>query len=232
MMENENSSLPESQPSPKKRGRPRKSKAEDAELVVSVYNDMLLDLVQKDYVLFAPKSTRGLKLDYPELDDKERYPEFASLRQYDMLFVWAWACASSPFVNIAPHEEKLRLCCKYAYPVDRWEAKAREYALRFPEENGMVRAMQRMEHFSLGARVEEYVALRIARENYKMILAKDISLAPMYQQKEWADLSIIATKGLAQQRERAEGFGLGIEEAQNTLIQQAVDLLSMHHNRN
>ena len=213
---------------PKKRGRKAKDDAESA--VVSVYNDMMLELVQKDYVLFAPKSRRGLKYDYPELADKDKTPELVGVRDPDVLFSWAWACSSSPFIDIKPKEEKLRICCLYAYSDESAARKAKEYALTFPPE--VERAIGKMASYSKEARVEEYVAIRIARENYKHMLAQDISMASVKEQREWAENSLIAQKGLAQQRDRVEGFSLGIEESHNTLIQQAVDLLSMHHSRN
>ena len=46
--------------------------------------------------LFAPKSTRGLRVDYPELAD---YSEFKVLRLDALLFVWYYACKSSPLFN-------------------------------------------------------------------------------------------------------------------------------------
>jgi len=46
-------------------------------------------------LLFAPKSPRALKFDYPELAD---YPEF-NINKTDLLFVWYYACKSSPFFN-------------------------------------------------------------------------------------------------------------------------------------
>lgn len=214
---------------PKKRGR--KPKQEEPEgSVISVYDEMMLELVKKDYVLFAPKSKHGLKHDYPELADKDKTPELVGVREPDVMFAWAWACASSPFVEIEPKGEKLRICCKYAYPEESASRKAKEYSLTFPSE--VERAIGKMASYSKEARVEEYVAIRIARENYKHMLAQDISKASVKEQREWAENSIIAQKGLAQQRDRVEGFSLGIEESHNTLMQQAVDLLSMHHSRN
>jgi len=215
---------PEDDDSPKRRKRAK------AGVVKSLHQDMLMDLVQKDYVLFAPKSSRGLKFDYPELADKDKSPEFVGVRDTDMLFVWAWACASSPFVAIEPRAKKMELCCRYAYPVDQWERKTRDFDLHFPDD--ISRAIERMGKYNFAARVEEYVAIRIARENYKHILAQDVSKAAGWQQKEWAELSIIAEKGMREQRNRIEGIGLGVEESANTLVQQAVDLLSLHHNRN
>ena len=230
MEHNQESESPLSATDKPKRGRTKKDKKEEDPKVVDLYADMMFDLVQKDYVLFAPKSTRGLKFDYPELASRERSAEFVDIGKYDMLFIWAWACSSSPFQNIEPREEKLRLCCMYAYPPDQCDRKAVAFKSFFPEE--INRGIERMGRYSLAARVEEYVAIKIARENYKHILAQDISGSPVWAQKEWSEISLVAQKGLSQQRDRVEGFGLGVEEASNTLIGQAIDLLSMHHTQN
>jgi hypothetical protein len=48
------------------------------------------------YLLFAPKSNRSLRFDYPELAD---YSEFKALNKLDLLFVWYYACRSSPYFN-------------------------------------------------------------------------------------------------------------------------------------
>jgi len=150
---------PEDDDSPKRRKRAK------AGVVKSLHQDMLMDLVQKDYVLFAPKSSRGLKFDYPELSDKDKSPEFVGVRDTDMLFVWAWACASSPFVAIEPRAKKMELCCRYAYPIDQWERKTRDFDLHFPDD--ISRAIERMGKYNFAARVEEYVAIRIAREHLR-----------------------------------------------------------------
>lgn len=86
-----------------------------------------------------------------------------------------------------------------------------------------------MGRYNLVARIEEYMALRIARNNYKMVLAQDITGAGPKARKEWLEQSLIAQRGMEEQRLRIEGGMLGIREAQDTLIQESVDLLSMYH---
>lgn len=52
---------------------------------------------REELLLFAPKSDRGLRIDYPELSGIK---EFESLRKNEMLFVWYYGCKSSPYFNL------------------------------------------------------------------------------------------------------------------------------------
>jgi hypothetical protein len=190
--------------------------------------EVILALAQKDYVLFAPKSSRGLKADYPELDKAD---EFRGIGKYDMLFIWAWACMSSPFYAIDHRDTKLNLCVQYAYPPEQQERKYKEYEQRFTDSN-MTRAMEKMGRYNLAARVGEYMALKIARDNYTAILSQDVRTASPDEKEAWLKQSIIAQKGLAEQRQRIEGADLGVAEADETRIAEAIDLLAMHHQQN
>lgn len=194
---------------------------------VSLYDEILEQMHKKEFVLFVPTTRRGLKHDYPELGDVNRSPEFHGIGKDDMLFIWAWACASSPFVDLEDQEKKLKLCCRYAYPVEKERQRLRDFAVRFPEDVAL--GIVKMGRYNKTARIEEYLALRTARNNYKMVLAQDITSAGPKERKEWLEQSLIAQKGLEGQRERMEGGALGVREAKETLIQEAVDLLSLYH---
>lgn len=211
----------------KRRTRANKEDAPAKSNLVSVYDQMLEDMRTKEFVLFAPCSDRGLKHDYPELGDVKRSPEFDGVHKNDMLFAWAWACVTSPFQPIEDRDRKLRLCCKYAYPLDVYEGKIREYAIRFPE--NLAAAISKMGKYNFVARLEEYLSIRIARDNYKHIIAQDITKAQPWEKDDWLSQSIVAQKGMAEQRERIEGGMLGIRESRDTLHAEAVDLLSMYH---
>lgn len=201
--------------------------AKKEEQTTPLYDQLLEDMHEKEFVLFAPCSARGLKHDYPELGDVNRSPEFAGIGRDDMLFIWAWACVSSPYVNIEDKDRKLRLCCRYAYPFEKEDIKRNQFSLRFPED--IAHGISKMGKYNKVARIEEYLAIRIARDNYKHILAQDITKAGPKAKKEWLDQSIVAQKGLEEQRERVEGGMLGIREAKETMIGEAIDLLSMFH---
>jgi len=60
-------------------------------------------------MLFMPKSVRGLKIDYPELND---YEELKALDRKSLWFVWLYACKSSPYFDIDKKSEReiVELC--------------------------------------------------------------------------------------------------------------------------
>lgn len=65
-----------------------------------------------EYMLFAPKSDRGLRFDYPEL---AAVPQFKNLRKGEFLFVWCYACKSSPYYDLnLPEQEIIRMCIEHA----------------------------------------------------------------------------------------------------------------------
>lgn len=204
----------------------KRAKKEEAP-ATSVYHTLLEEMRDKHLVLFVPTTHRGLKHDYPELGDANRSPEFVGIGKSDMLFIWSWACVSSPFCEIENRAEKLRLCCKYAYSIERQEQKQKEYAVMFPE--SIANGIAKMGRYNLVARIEEYLAIKIARNNYKMVLSQDITKAGPKARKEWLEQSIIAQRGLEEQRLRIEGGLLGIREGSETLLQDSVDLLSLYH---
>lgn len=62
----------------------------------------------EDLLLFAPKSSRGLKFDYPELS---QIAVLKDLRPQEILFVWYYACKSSPFYNSSmPEADIIKRC--------------------------------------------------------------------------------------------------------------------------
>lgn len=65
-----------------------------------------------EYMLFAPKSDRGLRFDYPEL---AAVPQFKSLRKGEFLFVWCYACKSSPYYDLKlTDQEIIKMCAEHA----------------------------------------------------------------------------------------------------------------------
>jgi hypothetical protein len=65
------------------------------------------------YMLFAPKSSRGLRVDYPELSE---YEEFKNLRPNELYFVWLYGCKSSPYFDSnLPERQIIEMCAKRAH---------------------------------------------------------------------------------------------------------------------
>jgi hypothetical protein len=130
----------------KKKGQPQVE--DQVPVSTDIYTQTLLEMIDKEYVLFCKKTDRGLKMDYPELSEVE---EFKSMGNYDMLFTWAWACASSPFQRL-DKEDKLPLCIQYAYPKSQHSTKLQEFSKNIPD--GLKRGIERMRRYSKEARVE------------------------------------------------------------------------------
>lgn len=64
--------------------------------------------IKEHLLLFAPKSLRGLKFDYPEL---AQIPVLKDLRPAEILFVWYYACKSSPYYNWKGNEQDVIKKC-------------------------------------------------------------------------------------------------------------------------
>jgi len=186
--------------------------------------EIIQAMVDKNYVLFAQKTTMGHKIDYPELD---RDPSFRGLGKYDMRFIWAYSCASSPFLWIEDEDKRIKACVHYAFPERMRQAKTSEYTGSIPDN---IRAgISKMEKYNLAARVEEYLVLRQARENVKYIIAQDITKADADERKAYLSQVKDAQSIMAEQRARIEGFDLGVSEAGETMHNEAVDVASIYH---
>lgn len=181
----------------------------------------LLAMVEQHLVLFAPKTVHGLKLDYPEL---KSIPEFKDLGRFDMLFVWAMGCRSSPFTNIVSQDSRIRACVQYAYPVGDRKKRLSTFLDQLPERIAV--AIKRMERFSLEARVTEYVMLKQIRENIAVVSMQDISGLDDKARGEYFSQMKTAQSLLAEQRQRIEGMDLGIAEEGDTMYKEAVDVWS------
>lgn len=102
------------------------------------------------YMLFAPKSARGLRVDYPELS---KYEELRSIMQKELLFVWYYACKSSPLFNFdGPQKVHIEKCMKAAkLVIDDPAKKAKFMAGNFPAK--VQAAIEVMYNFEPAARI-------------------------------------------------------------------------------
>jgi hypothetical protein len=127
-------------------------------------------MTRKIAVLFLPDN-KDLRITYPELSSTE---EFRALTNEEMLFVYNYACASSPVIRLVPEKRILR-CLEILK--DKLSTKQlQEYAkLQFPDKIQF--ALDRMAKFDLGARmrakginekifskIEEYAETELAND--------------------------------------------------------------------
>lgn len=186
-------------------------------------SDVIRLLVEKNYVLFAQKTQLGHKIDYPEL---EKEPAFAGIGKFDMRFLWAMGCASSPFLVIEEEDVRLTACVHFAYKDRDRKAKLSEFRQRLPE--NLARGLKRMEKYSLQARVVEYLVLQQARDNVTSIISQDITKATADEKKAYLDQVKVAQQILMEQRQRIEGLDLGISEEGDTMYKESVDILALY----
>lgn len=194
---------------------------------MNIEAELLTELVQKDYVLYAPKSKRGLKMEYPDLND---YEEFSELNEPEMLFVWAWACASSPFLSVPEAKNaRLKAALDYAYPEElQRKTKFADFSGRgFPDH--IKRAITRMESFSLAARVEEMTYLLKLRDNCKFEIGQDIRVMNDEQKDQYWINAAKARKELVETRHVVERGSLGLSEEKDTQVHIIKNLIGLYH---
>lgn len=91
-------------------------------MVIERDEDVIRQMLEKDYVIFAPKSERDLRRDYPELWD---YPEIKKLsRSEEVLFCWYYAIRCSPLIEL-PDEKRFPAAvdCAFRSPARAEEVK-------------------------------------------------------------------------------------------------------------
>jgi hypothetical protein len=182
---------------------------------------LMLDMLNNHLVLFAPRTAHGLKLDYPEL---KSIPEFRDLGKYDMLFVWAMGCRSSPFTEIEDHKERIKWSVRFAYPEGDRRKRTSTFLNKLPDK--ISAAVTRMERFNLEARVTEYVLMKQIRDNIAVVSMQDISGMDDKARGEYFSQMKTTQALMADQRSRIEGMDLGISEEGETLYKEAVDVWS------
>ena len=136
------------------------------------------------YSIFRPKSARGIFMDYPKL---RHYEAFKGLSNYDMLFVWYYACESSPLFKIKDNRKRIEQCLAVSYLKDGQNKlskkdKDRYLAADFPAkvENGI----KQMQKFKVGPRVQALMMTQKSFDNLYKILDIDASNDAHFKNKD------------------------------------------------
>lgn len=191
-----------------------------------LYLQILSGLLAQNKVLYAPKSAKSLKLEYPELSDRE---EFKELSDHEMLFVWAWACVSSPFSTL-PETKRLPLCIDFAYPTEQQRrTKHSDFAgAKFPAQ--VQAAIRAMGAINLEARLEEMAFLLQLRENCKRTIAQDVTTMEPDDQKLYWDNVKKARTEMIETRHVVEKGGLGLSNEDETFVPKIKKgLIGLYH---
>lgn len=171
--------------------------------------ELYYEACKKGYVLFAPQDSRSLTQQFPELRD---YKELKDLNPQDLMFVYLFRCATSPFSEI-PDKEKLGMCVRYAYKSESvQESKMEEWSdLRF--KGTMKAAFEVMKKFNATARILDFVAIMRFRNNCLSVITQDTSKMNDEQKGDYLVRAEKAMKGLNSTTEILERGGKGVVEA-------------------
>lgn len=190
------------------------------------YLSTLSSLLAKGMVLYAPKSAKALKLEYPELLE---YEEFKVLNDHEMLFVWGWACVSSPYTELK-ETQRLEPCIEFAYPTEaQRKMKRTDFdGAKFPSHIQL--AIGKMASLNLVARIEEMAFLLQLRENCKRTIAQDVTtMVAEDEDRYWANVSK-ARKEMIETRHVVERGALGLSEEDETFVPKIKKgLIGLYH---
>ena len=127
-------------------------------MILDAQEQILADLLERDYVIFAMKDTtvlskKTLARQYPELDD---YPEIKELSEPEKLFVWLFAARCSPIIDM-PEEKRVIIAIDKAFKVKAVaDARKIEYGtLAFPD--AIKAAIRIMDRFDPAGRIERAI---------------------------------------------------------------------------
>ena len=188
-------------------------------MLVDVREDVILEMLQKNMVVHAPKNGKDLKREYPEYDD---YPEFTKLDSADLMFVWAWANRTSPFLDIV-EEKRCGPCCDFDFKNPHKNTARKEAwgagtgtAPKFPEE--IKNAIRRMELFNPGMRVQMAADNLHLLEQCRKAIRQDITNAEPEEVESYLKTAALARKIQADILKDLEKGNYGSEEVENTML--------------
>jgi hypothetical protein len=183
-------------------------------MLTDVRDQIAVDMIRKEYVVFPLRSTKDLNREYPELRE---YKEFEGLNNGELVFVWAWSCKSSPFLEL-PEEKRLEPCIEWAFktPQQR-EVKMKDYAnMRFPDH--IKAAIRKMEKFNPGLRIQMAADNLHLLKQCQMAIRQDITSATPDEVEDYMKTATLARKLMADIQKDIEGGNKGVEEVGNTML--------------
>lgn len=182
-------------------------------MILDATEKILVDLVRKDYIVYAPKSVKQIKRDYKELDDHE---EFKPLTSPELMFVWWFACQCSPIIEL-PEEKRVMIAIEKSFKVrGQMEARKLEYKdLSFPDH--IKAAIKRMDRFDPGGRIRALHDDLHLLKQCESVIRKDISMASLEDAAEWFKVVKSAREMRDSIMRKIERGADGVEEKENVM---------------
>ena len=184
--------------------------------------------------MFYPKTRNGLILDYPEL---EKIEVFRKLNKHDLLFVWYFACESSPFYKEEDLKVKTENALIEAYGINAADSlRSKFLAGNFSDK--IRDGIAEMQKFKIGPRVKAKIMTEKAMNNYYELIDTDVNTAfkdkdheeDFVKRKSYVDATakiIASLPTLISQAER--GFGLTEKEEGEAIVMDSESLIEEFH---
>ena len=183
--------------------------------------------VDNDWNLFAPKSARGLRVDYPELAS---YEEFRAVSRVELHFVWLYACKASPLFNSRLKGRDLIVTCMQRAKFVVNDPEKREKIISGDLGAKIQKAVDTMYLFEPSIRIkskklaikqladiEKMTSLKLDAEgNHGSFLDKEGGV-DMNKKKAYMSMIITANEKIDGMMEKAEkGFGVTKSSSKNS----------------
>lgn len=178
-------------------------------------SDAAIDL--KQLSMFYPKTKKGLLLDYPEIEKME---VFRIISKLELLFVWYFACKSSPFYKEEDRRIRAEKSLIEAFGLNKAEQLKSVYmAGNFSEK--IRNAVKEMEAFEIGPRIKAKIMVEKVMDNFMKLVDTDVETAFKNKEKEedfvkrksYVDASAKIIEKLPTLINQAErGFGISEKE--------------------
>jgi len=179
---------------------------------------LYMDAIRRGLVVGAPKDERDLRKQYPEFYSDN---EFRGLQQQDLLFVFFYKCATSPFDGMED-AEKLKLSIRFAYQADAVRAlREKEFAAgNFGDL--LPAAFKAMERKNTAAHIINHQAILKYRDNCLAIITEDTTTMLPEQKTAYMTRAEKALLGLDLSTKKLENLGQAVIESGSSSVLTAI----------
>jgi hypothetical protein len=190
----------------------------------------------KKLSMFYPSTKKGILLDYPELAKRD---SFRTLSRSEILFVWYYACKSSPFNKEEDDKIKIEASLVQAFGKKAKAVRSTYMAGNMGEK--VKTAITEMRTFEIGPRIRAKLMVEKIMSNYEKLV--DVNLEEDFKNKDgeidwtkkkaYIDASSTISKTLPALIGQSEGgFGISEKEDGDILEISSADLIETFHKNN
>jgi hypothetical protein len=194
----------------------------------AIDRDILLRMVDKDYVIFAPRGERDLRREYPELYD---YPELTKLNPSELLFVWWYSCQSSPIYDL-PEEKRFPIAIDRSFKGSQREERKSKYASTAQAPalpSDLKAACKTMNAFNPGMRIQMALDNMHLLRQCQLAIRQNIPLEDPEAVEKFMKTAALSRKIMGEIAKDIERGNHGVDEVQNTTLANLEGLAEAYH---